>query len=48
MAYYENYSVLSSCLIHQADTDYKRSKIKDPLINNEKEGVLDNTLCRKR
>lgn len=36
MAYYENYSVLSSCLIHQADADYKRSKIKDPLINNEK------------
>lgn len=36
MAYYRNYSVLSSCLIHQADADYKRGKIKDPLINNEK------------
>ena len=46
MAYYKNYSVLSPCLIHQADADYKRGKIKDPLINNEK-SVLSDTLCRK-
>lgn len=47
MAYYKNYLVLSSCLIHQADADYKRGKIKDPLINNEKKSILSDTLCRK-